>query len=353
MDDPSQRWYDDYMLNESGSRVVVTGANGRTGLIVVRKLLELGCNPKYDIIPRAMVRNEESGALMKQQLGTWADSMYCSLEVVHGDVTKPESLKPVFEGAHFAIILTSAMPKVNKASLIPVIGAKVLTLGMASLKPTFWFEEGQSPEEVDWAGQRNQIDAARAAGVRHIILVSSMGGTQPNHFLNTHMENMVLWKRKAEQYLISSGVPYTIIHPGGLLPHFGNDDKTAAGGKRQLFLEVDDILLDDGRGHKTIPREDVAEICVQCLLEPQARGRSFDLGSGPEEEGEIYDGDFKTLLATLDGKSCRYDNTSLATQISASRQPFGCCGAEKQGRDSGYADAKVSLFTSDDGLKGA
>lgn len=23
------------------------------------------------------------------------------------------------------------------------------------------------------------------------------------------------WKRKAEQYLIASGVPYTIIHPGG------------------------------------------------------------------------------------------------------------------------------------------
>jgi len=252
MDDPSQRWYDNYMLNESGARVVVTGAGGRTGLIVVRKLLELGCSSKYDIIPRAMVRSAESGARMKEQVGTLANGMYSSLEVVHGDVTKPESLKAVFESAHVAIILTSAMPKITKASLIPVIGAKVFTLGMVSLKPTFWFEEGQSPEEIDWAGQRNQIDAARAAGVRHIILVSSMGGTQPNHFLNTHMENMVLWKRRAEQYLISSGVPYTIIHPGGLLPHFGNDDKAAAGGKRQLFLEVDDALLDDGRGHKTI-----------------------------------------------------------------------------------------------------
>lgn len=353
MDDPSQRWYDNYMLNESGARVVVTGAGGRTGLIVVRKLLELGCSSKYDIIPRAMVRSAESGARMKEQVGTLANGMYSSLEVVHGDVTKPESLKAVFESAHVAIILTSAMPKINKASLIPVIGAKVFTLGMVSLKPTFWFEEGQSPEEIDWAGQRNQIDAARAAGVRHIILVSSMGGTQPNHFLNTHMENMVLWKRRAEQYLISSGVPYTIIHPGGLLPHFGNDDKAAAGGKRQLFLEVDDALLDDGRGHKTIPREDVAEICVQCLLEPQARGRSFDLGSGPEEDGEIYDGDFKKLLATLDGKNCRYDNTSLAAQLSASHQPSGWCSAEKQRHGEGHGDAKVTLAMSDDSLKGA
>lgn len=29
--------------------------------------------------------------------------------------------------------------------------------------------------------------------------------------------NILLWKRKAEQYLMSSGLKYTIIHPGGKL----------------------------------------------------------------------------------------------------------------------------------------
>ena len=38
--------------------------------------------------------------------------------------------------------------------------------------------------QVDWVGQRNQIDAAKAAGVKHIVIVSSMGGTDPNGFLN-------------------------------------------------------------------------------------------------------------------------------------------------------------------------
>jgi hypothetical protein len=27
--------------------------------------------------------------------------------------------------------------------------------------------------------------------------------------------NVLLWKRKAEMYLIESGVDYTIVHPGG------------------------------------------------------------------------------------------------------------------------------------------
>ena len=27
--------------------------------------------------------------------------------------------------------------------------------------------------------------------------------------------NILLWKRKAEMYLTSSGIDYTIIHPGG------------------------------------------------------------------------------------------------------------------------------------------
>lgn len=56
--------------------------------------------------------------------------------------------------------------------------------------------------------------------------------------------------RKAEEYLIASGLTYTIIHPGGLL------DKE--GGKRQLILDVDDVMLE--RKSRSIPRADVAQV---------------------------------------------------------------------------------------------
>lgn len=65
--------------------------------------------------------------------------------------------------------------------------------------------------------------------------------------------------RKAEEYLIASGLTYTIIHPGGLL--------NAEGGKRQLVIGVDDTLLE--RKTRSIPRADVAQVrssvCVRAL----------------------------------------------------------------------------------------
>ena len=57
-------------------------------------------------------------------------------------------------------------------------------------------------------------------------------------------------RRKAEEYLIASGLTYTIIHPGGLV-----DEE---GGKRRLVLGVDDTLLQ--RKMRSIPRADVAQV---------------------------------------------------------------------------------------------
>ena len=50
------------------------------------------------------------------------------------------------------------------------------------------------------------------------MLISSMGGTDLSHFLNKMGGgNILVFKRKAEEYLVSqSQMDYTIIHPGGL-----------------------------------------------------------------------------------------------------------------------------------------
>lgn len=72
---------------------------------------------------------------------------------------------------------------------------------------------------MDWEGQKRQFDAAQVAGVKQVVVISSMGGTQPDNTLNKIGDgNILVWKRKAEQYLVASGLTYTIIHPGGALP---------------------------------------------------------------------------------------------------------------------------------------
>ena len=98
-------------------------------------------------------------------------------------------------------------------------------------RPEFEYPALGSPELVDWVGQKAQIDAAKAAGVKHVVVVGSRGGTDPNHPLNSiggPGTNILVWKRKAEQYLVDSGLPYTIIRAGGLLDQ--------PGGKRELVV---------------------------------------------------------------------------------------------------------------------
>merc|ERR1719436_889931 len=114
-----------------------------------------------------------------------------------------------------------------------------------------------------------------------------MGGTDASHMLNligrktlpdgqVEGGNILLWKRKAEMYLIDSGLPYTIVHPGGLI--------NEPGGKREIVIGVDD---DISKGTRLIPRDDVAEVLVQAVLHSSYRGRSFDIRSKQEGEGTL------------------------------------------------------------------
>ena len=167
-------------------------------------------------------------------------------------------------------------------------------------RPVFGFPNGQ-PEEVDWIGQKNQIDAAMAAGVQHVSICSSMGGTDPENPLNRLGRsddgkggNILMWKRKAEMYLIDSGLRYTVVHPGGLL----DED----GGKRELVVGVDDSQL--GTENRSIPRADVASVLVASLKHDSYVNRSFDVRSKPEGDGTITS-DYAKLLSDLKG-NCDY-----------------------------------------------
>ena len=52
-----------------------------------------------------------------------------------------------------------------------------------------------------------------------VVLVSSMGICDAENRLNKIGDgNILIWKRRAERYLIARGFQsYTIIHPGGLI----------------------------------------------------------------------------------------------------------------------------------------
>ena len=248
---------------ENVRTVLVTGAGGKTGGLVLEKLRKV---PER-FVARGLVRTEESKAKVGGE------------NVFMGDVTKAESLSDAFAGIDALIITTSAVPKM-KPGFDPSKGGR----------PEFYYEENGYPEQVDWIGQKNQIDAAKAAGCKHIVLVGSMGGQNPNHMLNSLGNGKILiWKRKAEEYLSQSGVPYTIIRAGGL------QDKE--GGKRELLVAKDDELLSTNT--KAITRADVAELCIQALLNKESLNKAFDVASKPEDEPGTPTSDFKSLFANV------------------------------------------------------
>ncbi|KAI3835784.1 hypothetical protein MKW92_025132 [Papaver armeniacum] len=244
------------IVKASATTVIVTGAGGRTGQIVYKKLKER----RDEFVSRGLVRTEES----KGKIGG-------SDDVFVADIRDAESITPAIQGVDALVIVTTAAPKM-KPGFDPTRGGR----------PEFFFEDGANPEKVDWIGQKNQIDAAKAAGVKHIVLVVSMGG-------NISLEQSTrIWKRKAEQYLADSGIPFTIIRDGAL------QDTNV--GLRELVVGKDDELLQTNI--RTIARADVAEVCIQALQCEEAKFKVLDLASKPEGTGEPTK-DFKTLFSQI------------------------------------------------------
>lgn len=234
-------------------QVLVTGATGQTGSIVYQKLKQ---DPNFEV--RGFARSPEK---VRELFGS-------TQEFYFGDIKDRKSLEPALEGCQGLVILTSASPK-------------MVAPPQPGERPQFEYESDGTPEIVDYQGQKNQIDAAIALGVKHIVLVGSMGGTNENHPLNQMGNGKILiWKRKAEEYLVNSGVNYTIIRAGGLL--------NQRGGARKLIVgDSDELLNNPPDGIPTsIPRADVAATVVRALQEPSAVNKAFDLISYPEADSQ-------------------------------------------------------------------
>ena len=277
-------------------RVLITGAGGRTGKAVFQTLQK---DFPDSVMPVGLVRS-------KKARKTLIKAGASPEQIVSADVTSAEAMSGAMAGCDAVVLCTSAVPKINIRSLASVMFKKTVLRRKEAGRPTFRFAEGGTPQEVDWLGARLQIDAAKAAGVKKFVFISSMGGTDPDNFLNTigRQEDgtggdILLWKRKAERYLISSGLDYTIIHPGGLVDE--------CPGARELVVGVDDEMLQQAT-NRQVPRNDVARVACAALTNPAASNLSFDLASKPVGQGKPT-ADLASLFK--DGKSCAYSEPPI------------------------------------------
>lgn len=136
-------------------QVVVTGAGGRTGALVMKKLLER--SDDYEAV--GIVRSDKSAKQLREW-GAGDEQIFIGdILAEGGEAVLAEALK----GADKLVVCTSAVPKIKPLSLVPVILAKIFK--KEGVRPKFTFKADQMPEQIDWLGQKMQFDVAKAAGV--------------------------------------------------------------------------------------------------------------------------------------------------------------------------------------------
>lgn len=114
----------------------------------------------------------------------------------------------------------------------------------------------------DYLGNKNLIDAAVAAKAKRFILISSIGSGDsaialPPNVLET-LGPVLKEKAQAEDYLVDSGLDYTVIRPGGLISQPATDQE---------------ILTADASVAGSIPRTGVARLAVACLESDRAKNK--------------------------------------------------------------------------------
>lgn len=199
-------------------KVMVVGATGKTGRLVVKKLKEYG---NYE--PVALVRQADQK--------TYFDEL--GVETIVGDLTS--SMDGIFEGIDKVIYTAGVKPE--------------------TLPERLWMVERE--------GFVKAADAADYAGVTKFIMLSAMGADDPSSGDGIH--NFLKAKHDAEKHLHQIRMNYAIVRVGKLTDEPGT-------GRVQIAprLETDGI----------ISREDTADVLIECLDNIKTENRIIEISAG-------------------------------------------------------------------------
>ena len=203
--------------------VLVAGATGRAGRLVVQELLKRGYKVR---------------ALMVPPFDSPETSGLTGVEFAEGDLASVAVLEKAMDGAQYAI---------------SALGSK---------KPF----SGSENNKIDNMGNQNLARAAKAKGLKHIVVISSIGvGNSKNAVSCMYkwpMMSVLKAKGRSEAFIQSCGVDYTIIRPGGY-----NDG--------ELPDEV--VFGEGGKITGRVKREQIARVCVDALENPAMKNRTFEV----------------------------------------------------------------------------
>lgn len=222
-------------MSSPGKLVLVIGGTRGTGFQVVQRLQREGFRV------RALARN---AARARETLDP-------AVEIVEGDITKPESLPPAITGADHLIFTAGVTRRPAPEALV---------------------------RAINYDGLKHTLAAARQAGFAgRFLYMTTLGVTKPSlaaAFLDLMIRHTLRWRRQTEAEIRRSGFDYTIIR-AGLLTNSPAGQRAVAIGQEQYPLAF----------RYRLSRADAAEAIVQALKHPNTRRATFDLvgTSGPPQ----------------------------------------------------------------------
>jgi uncharacterized protein YbjT (DUF2867 family) len=205
--------------------LAVSGASGKTGWRVVQEALRRGHGVRALVRPGSQLPPGLEGA-----------------EVMRLELDQTEALHQALSGCDALVIATGARPSPNLAG----------------------------PLQVDAFGVQQQIRAAKAVGLRRVVLVSALCAGRWLHPLNL-FGLILVWKRLGERSLEQSSLDWTIVRPGGL-------------SEREEGIEQEGIRFSgpDEQESRSIPRRLVARVCLDALETPASIGRIVEITSSAD-----------------------------------------------------------------------
>jgi len=196
--------------------ILITGATGTNGIEIVKLLSRSG-------VPcRALIRNPQKSAMVSALPG---------VEIVQGDLARPESLVPALEGIDKALLCSSIGPELAEV-------------------------------------QGNFVHAAKGAGVRHVIKISGMDAA-------VHSEwRFLRWHGKAEQELEDSGLAFTHLQANQFMQVYLRFQPTIASSGKFYAASKDSRV-------SPVDVRDIAAVAAAVLGGSGHEGKKYVL-TGPE-----------------------------------------------------------------------
>lgn len=250
---------------EDTHKVVVAGATGQTGRRILERLASKGSMSVVggvrNVEKAAASLSESSTVVRGAMIQQVASVDTSSVTLAHLDVVKDsiDDLAKTLEGAQSLVIATGFIP------------GNPLKMSAAA-------------HEVDNVGTVKLVDAAKKAGVKKIVLVSSIltnarnwgQEKSPGFQITNAFGNVLDEKIVAENYLRASGIDYTIVRPGGL--------------KAKPPTSALKISGEDTLNSGEISRDLVADVCVASLTDPKASNKVLEIIEDDGTPPKVFNG---------------------------------------------------------------